>query len=240
VFLSCQRIADDAGERLAIAVRDTGPGIPPDKMSRLFVPFERLGAEQSDIEGTGLGLALSHRLVEAMGGALTAESVVGQGSTFTVTLALTPNPLERLEQRGHPAAATEENEAPPEKTATLLNIEDNLANFSLIETILWERPGVKLLSALQGRLGLDLAEKHRPDLILLDLHLPDMKGDEVLAHLQSHPATRDIPVVVVSADATPGSVERLMRAGARGYLTKPLDVDRFLEMVDEVLEKEQK
>jgi PAS domain S-box-containing protein len=240
VFLSCERVAGEAGERLSLRVRDTGPGIAPEDMARLFIPFERLGADQLGIEGTGLGLALSLRLVEAMGGALTAESVPGQGSTFVIALAPAENPLEQLERSGHPGATRMpgEDDVPPEKTAALLYIEDNLANLSLIETILGERPGVALLSALQGRLGLDLAEKHRPDLILLDLHLPDMAGDEVLARLRSRPETRDIPVIVVSADATPGSVERLLRAGARGYLTKPLDVEQFLGTIDEILEKE--
>ena len=222
------------GERLWIRVRDTGPGIAPEKMARLFVPFDRLGAEQSDAEGTGLGLALSKRLVEAMGGVMTAESTVGQGSTFSLALALVESPLERLE-RSATAAPPGEITAPEEGSSTLLYIEDNLANLGLVETILSERAGITLLSALQGRMGLDLASEHHPDLILLDLHLPDMTGDEVLTRLQSQPRTRDIPVIVISADATPGRIERLMQAGASGYLTKPLDVEQFLETIDEVL-----
>jgi len=128
--------------------------------------------------------------------------------------------------------------AAPEKSATLLYIEDNLANLSLIETILSERPEIELRSALQGRLGLDLAWEHRPDLILLDLHLPDISGEEVLRRLQNEPRTREIPVIVISADATPGTIERLMGAGARGYLPKPLDVDLFLSTVDEAIDTE--
>jgi signal transduction histidine kinase/ActR/RegA family two-component response regulator len=246
VRLSCEKVSGEptagettpdgnrTGEHLWISVHDTGPGIAPEKMARLFVPFDRLGAEQSDVEGTGLGLALSKRLVEAMGGVMTAESTLGQGSTFSLALALAESPLERLERSDH-AAATQEEVAAPERTSTLLYIEDNLANLGLIETILSERAGITLLSALQGRVGLDLAQEHRPDLILLDLHLPDMMGDEVLKRLQSQPRTRDIPVIVISADATPGRVERLRQAGAHGYLTKPLDVERFLQTIDEVL-----
>jgi PAS domain S-box-containing protein len=243
VRLSCEKVPGEPtagetenhdGERLRILVRDTGPGIAPEKMARLFVPFDRLGAEQSDVEGTGLGLALSKRLVEAMGGVMTVESTVGEGSTFAVALALVENPLERLERSDH-AAATPGAANVPEASSTLLYIEDDLANLGLVEAILSERAGITLLSALQGRIGLDLAREHSPDLILLDLHLPDVTGDEVLKRLQSQPQTRDIPVVVISADATPGRIERLMQAGASGYLTKPLDVDRFLQAVDEVL-----
>jgi PAS domain S-box-containing protein len=240
VSLSCERVEDGDGDRdrLLIRVRDSGLGIAPEKMSRLFTPFERLGAEQSDIEGTGLGLALSKRLVEVMEGDLTAESVQGQGSTFIVTLSLVESPLERLERRGH-APAVADSSAPPEQTATLLYIEDNLANLSLIETILVERAEIRLLSALQGRLGLELAWEHRPDLILLDLHLPDMMGDVVLKRLQAEARTRDIPVLVISADATPGTIERLNKAGARGYLPKPLDVELFLKTIDEIIDEGQ-
>ncbi|MDX6381736.1 MAG: hypothetical protein QOI57_2760, partial [Rubrobacteraceae bacterium] len=176
------------------------------------------------------------RLVEAMGGVMTAESVVGQGSTFAVALALAESPLERLERSGH-AAATPGGIEAPERSSTLLYIEDNLANLGLVEAILSERAGITLLSALQGRMGLDLAREHCPDLILLDLHLPDITGDEVLKQLQSQPRTRDIPVIVISADVTPGRVERLTQAGARDYLTKPLDVEQFLEAIDEVLKE---
>ncbi len=242
VGLSCEKVSgaraadgNDAGERLRIRVRDTGTGIAPEKMGQLFVPFERLGAEHSDVEGTGLGLALSKRLVEAMGGNMAAESELGQGSTFAIELALVESPLERLERSGHPAVTSGEI-APPTRSATLLYIEDNVANLSLIETILSERAEITLLSALQGRLGLDLAWEHRPDLILLDLHLPDMPGHEVLRQLQNAAPTRDIPVVVISADVTPGRMERLMQAGARGFLGKPLDVEQFLNTIDEILE----
>ena len=119
----------------------------------------------------------------------------------------------------------------------MLYIEDNVANLSLIETIFAERPAILLRSALQGRLGLELAFEHRPDLILLDLHLPDISGEAVLHELQRDARTREIPVVIISADATTGQPERLRKAGASAYLTKPLDVDRLLETVDEALER---
>jgi PAS domain S-box-containing protein len=218
---------DAAARRLRIGVRDTGFGIAAQDVARVFEPFERLGAERTGEEGTGLGLALSRRLVEAMGGVLTVNSVPGSGSTFWVELDVDVAPVERFSRAGRAAAAVAAaGSLPP---ATILYIEDNLANLSLVETILDAEPAIRLLPALQGQLGHELACEHRPDLILLDLHLPDMPGTEVLRKLQSNARTRDIPVVVISADAMHGSVRQLLASGARAYLTKPLDVDRFLE-----------
>ncbi|MGI9180792.1 MAG: PAS domain S-box protein [Longimicrobiaceae bacterium] len=225
--------------RLRLGVRDTGPGIAPEKQAQLFVPFERLGAEQSGIEGTGLGLALSKRLVEAMGGSLTVESTVGEGSTFWVEFAHEPSPLERLAASGgvRPDAPEAVTGAP---AATVLYVEDNLANLALIESILESRPEVTLVTALQGQMGLELAAQHHPDLILLDLHLPDLRGDEVFKRLQSDPRTRGIPVVVITADAMPGRIKQLMQEGVKAYLTKPLDVDEFLDTVDGILAQREK
>ena len=146
------------------------------------------------------------------------------------------SPLVRLARQQPPAPAADEPAGPP---ARLLYIEDNLANVSLVETILAARPQLTLVTALQGRLGLDLARQHGADLILLDVHLPDLTGDEVLARLREDPRTADIPVVVISADATAGRIDRLLEAGAHAYLTKPLDVDEFLDVVDGVLSPEE-
>ncbi|HLF76097.1 MAG TPA: ATP-binding protein [Dehalococcoidia bacterium] len=220
--------------RLRVSVIDTGPGIEPEQLPRLFTPFERLGAEQTDVEGTGLGLALSKRLVEVMNGTMGVESTVGHGSTFWVELPETQNLLERDGDLG--AAALRALEPSPADHKSVLYIEDNVASFQLIERIFSHWPGVKLLAAMQGRLGLDLARQHHPDLILLDLHLPDIMGLEVLQRLRADPATQDIPVVVTSADATPGQIERLRTAGADDYITKPLDIPRFAEVVRKHLE----
>ncbi len=233
VTLSCE---DVPGRRVRIKVNDTGPGIPPDKMARLFIPFERLGGGQTGVEGTGLGLALSKGLVEAMGGTVGVDSAVGRGSTFWVEFAATESPLERLEPHGQ----EEPSPALPVAAArigTVLHIEDNLSNFELVRHLLTQSPQVKLLAAMQGRLGLEMARQHRPDLILLDLHLPDISGEEMLRQLQEAPETRDIPVVVISADATVGRAGRLVEAGAHSYLTKPLDVKKFLALLDEILER---
>ena len=223
------------GGWLTIGVRDEGPGIPPERMGELFVPFSRLGAEQEGVEGTGLGLALSQRLVEAMHGRLRVESEVGEGSTFWIELPLAQHPLRRLEsyrQTAIPGLPRVSGNGPHR----ILYVEDNLANLNLVESILEDRPEIQLLPALQGRLGLELAREHSPDLVLLDLHLPDMAGEDVLRELRSDARTSRIPVLVISADATPRQIARLQLAGAQGYLTKPIDVDEFLTAVDEALE----
>jgi PAS domain S-box-containing protein len=227
VAVSCE---ERSGGRLRILVTDTGHGISPDKLERLFTPFDRLGAEGTGIEGTGLGLALSKHLIEVMGGTLDVTSQVGVGSTFAVELPLTADPADVLKVPGTlPTVQAERREG----RIVVLYIEDNLSNLRLVERVLGRRPQTTLLSAMQGQLGLDLAREHRPDLILLDLHLPDIPGDEVLRRLLEEPRTRQIPVVILSADATPGQMERLLAAGVQAYLTKPLDVRQLLTLVDQ-------
>lgn len=215
---------------LRIAVSDTGPGIPPGSMEKLFMPFERLGAEQTELEGTGIGLALSKRLVQLMGGEIGVESTPDEGSTFWIEMPLVESPVERLELA---ADAEPAPEAVNGDARILLHIEDNPSNLELIKRILLHRPAIKLLSTMQGGLGLDLARQHHPDLVLLDVHLPDMLGDEVLRVLKEDPGTREIPVVIITADATPGRMQRLLAAGAQDYLTKPIDVRRFLDVLDQ-------
>jgi PAS domain S-box-containing protein len=217
--------------RLRIKVHDTGPGIAPEKLERVFTPFERLGAEQTGIEGTGLGLAFSKRLSEVMGGTLGLESAVGRGSTFWIELPQTDNPVDQVAQVGAPPPAVADPDA-SRNARVVLYIEDNLPNLDLIRRLIAHRPEVRVLPAMQGRLGLDLAREHQPALILLDLHLPDITGHEVLHRLRADPETRHIPVVVISADATPGQVDRLLAAGAQAYLTKPLDVKILLAVLE--------
>jgi nitrogen-specific signal transduction histidine kinase/CheY-like chemotaxis protein len=230
VHLTCEEVD---GTRLRIKVTDTGPGIPADGMDRLFVPFERLSNQQDAVEGTGLGLPLSKRLAEAMGGTLDLETIVDEGSTFWVELALTEGPVQRAE-RQELLAPPPERAAPAEPSLTVLYIEDNLSNLQLVERILSRRPGVGLISAMRPLLGLELAGEHHPDLILLDLHLPDMPGQEVLRRLRSNPRTAEIPVVILSADARPSLIKQLVDQGARAFLTKPLDVSELLELLDTV------
>jgi CheY-like chemotaxis protein len=216
-----------------IRVTDTGPGIAPDKLGRLFTPFDRLGAEVSGVEGTGLGLALSKHLIEVMGGTLQVSSQVGAGSTFAVELPMAEAPIEAALPR--PWAPVPDRAEPGPAQAVILYVEDNLANLRLVERIVARRPGVTLLSAMQGQMGVDLAREHHPDLILLDQHLPDMAGDAVIGLLRADPRTRGIPIVMLSADASPRQIQRLRELGARDYLTKPLDVTRLLALLDDTI-----
>jgi len=226
----------DQGEAILVRISDTGAGLTPEQQGRLFVAFERLDADQHAVEGSGIGLALSKRLVELMDGEIGVESTAGLGSTFWVRLPTSDGHPEPA----HPTTGTATLEPPRSVNLQLwdvLCIEDNPANLRLIERILARRPDVRLLTASAPGLGLELAAAHRPALILLDINLPDMDGYDVMNCLREHPATRDIPVVAISANAMPKDLARGKAAGFADYLTKPLDVDRLLRVVDDVIGK---
>jgi PAS domain S-box-containing protein len=220
------KLAVDDG-RVVISVGDSGRGIDPASIHRLFTPFERLGAEGGDVPGTGLGLALSKRLVELMGGTITVESELAKGSVFHVSLEATEGPA--CDDESLPAATKVDHAA-----ATVLYIEDNLANLRLVEQILVHAGNVELISAMQGKLGLELARTHRPDMILLDLHLPDVSGEEVAATLKQDEDTRDIPIVVLTGAAHSTQRRRLLDLGVHAYLTKPFKVAEMIDLVEEL------
>jgi signal transduction histidine kinase/CheY-like chemotaxis protein len=225
ITVSCQA-ADDRQVRLTVT--DTGPGLSAEDLSRIFVPFERLSAAQTTIEGTGIGLPLARALAEAMGGSLTAASVPGQGSTFTVSLPRAPDIV--------PAASA--GAGPGQRPASaggrlrVLYIEDNPANVEVVSRFLKRRPGTHLRFESSGQAGLQTARRDRPDLILLDLHLEDLQGEQVLNALRASRATAGIPVVVLSAEADRGIIRRLLANGATAYLTKPLDLSELGDLVD--------
>jgi CheY-like chemotaxis protein len=219
------------GDRLQLRVADTGPGIPEGRVTELFQPFNRLGAELSGVEGTGIGLVITRRIVEMMGGSIGVESRVGEGSAFWIELPLDTRPDRLLTAAGRVAAGTATTGA----TCSVLYIEDNPANLKLVSQLLARRPNVRMLSAHTPMLGLDLADANRPDLVLLDINMPDLNGYDVLAKLRAHAWARDLPVIAITANALPRDIERGRAAGFSEYLTKPLDLDRFLAAIDRFL-----
>jgi PAS domain S-box-containing protein len=228
VTLTCD---EDAG-RVRLRVTDTGPGVEPQLHERLFAPFDRLDAESKGIEGTGLGLALSKGLMEAIGGSLGVESALGTGSTFWLELPLATTSADFPEAEG-------QSKTNADVSATVLYIEDNVGNVRLLERLLAHRPNVRLITTLEGRIGVDLARQHVPDLILLDVHMPDLSGYEVLELLRDDVRTASIPVVMLSADASHEQIQRFRDLGVRDYLTKPLDLQYFLTQFDDYLQDDE-
>jgi len=216
---------------VCVRISDSGPGLTPEQVARLSVPFERLEADQRRIEGTGIGLALSKRLIEAMDGSIGVESTPGAGSTFWVRLPLAADAAEADLDDGGAAPS----ERMPLAPIDILCIEDNPANLRLLEGIFARHSGIRLLSALAPGLGLELARTHQPALILLDINLPDMDGYAVMQCLRENASTRHIPVLAISANAIPKDVERGKAAGFVAYVTKPIDVAELQRTVLQLL-----
>ena len=225
-----------AATRIRISVRDTGAGLPPDMLPQLFQPFNRLGQERSTEEGTGIGLVMSKRLVELMGGVIGVESTVGSGSVFWFELNSTSRATtgsghvtirRRWRQRRFGAAR---------RLRTLLYVEDNPANLKLVEQLIARRPDMRLLSARDGNIGIELARANQPEVILMDINLPGISGIEASKILREDPATAHIPVVALSANAMPRDIEKGLQAGFFRYLTKPIKVNEFMETLEVALE----
>ncbi len=212
-----------------ISVIDTGNGIPADKFGSVFAPFERLGAEKSNVEGSGIGLSLCKKLIEAMEGELSFDSRVGDGSTFWVDLAVADPPLSSAVSNDTSPSPIVLDEGDGKFQGTVLYVEDNPANIAVLKRFLDRVSGVDLITAGHGSKGIKIAKDYRPDLIFLDLHLPDISGEEVLVALKKDRDTQDIPVIMISADASDISIRRCIDRGAKAYLTKPLDMQTFYD-----------
>jgi CheY-like chemotaxis protein len=216
-------------------VHDTGEGLSPEQSAQLFQPFNRLGQEASAEEGTGIGLVMSKRLVELMGGEIGVESTVGAGSMFWFELTLA------AEQQ--PAVGAAEPLAPHQAYVqhaavlrTLLYVEDNQANMQLVEQLIARRPDMRLLGAVDGMLGIEMARTHQPEMILMDINLPGMSGIQALKILREDPVTAHIPVLAISANAMPDDIKKGLEAGFLRYLTKPINVNEFMDALDMALE----
>lgn len=237
VKLTCKELDNN---QVRIVVSDTGKGIPSGQINDLFKPFNRLDEENGEIEGTGIGLTLTLRIIELMGGKLGVNSEFGVGSTFWIDLPL-ENLDESIQDKIHWENVTSKT---PEELYnstvqhTMLYIEDNPANLKLVSRILDRRQHIHMLTAHTAQLGIEVAKVHRPELILLDINMPGMDGYEVLEYFKSDSALKEVPVVAITANAMPNDVERAKEAGFKDYLIKPLDVDKFNETIDQIFDSQ--
>jgi CheY-like chemotaxis protein len=232
------KCAEGAPGRVRISIKDSGAGLTPEQLAQLFQPFNRLGQEAGGEEGTGIGLVVAKRLVELMEGVIGVESTVGVGSEFWFELVSVAEPHLYTEagEVGDEAALTQARE--PRKTGphTLLYVEDNPANMKLVEQIIARHTDINLLTAVNGYSGIEIAHDSLPEVILMDINLPDINGIEVLRILRADPSTAHIPVIAISANAMPLDIERGLQAGFFRYITKPIKVDEFMDALDVALE----
>ncbi|NHZ37250.1 hybrid sensor histidine kinase/response regulator [Massilia rubra] len=220
--------------RVRLSVQDTGMGLRPEQIDSLFQPFNRLGQENGSEEGTGIGLVVTRRLVELMGGEIGVSSSVGVGTVFWIELGLT-QPVPSVVGEATVLALEPKAASAPRADHTLLYVEDNPANLKLVQEIVRYRPDLHLLTAPDGHLGIEMAKAHLPDVILMDLNLPCVSGADALKELRSDPRTAHIPVIALTASAMPRDVERGLASGFSRYLTKPINIDEFNEAIDTTL-----
>ena len=221
------------GEILRVSVRDTGTGLTREQLDQLFQPFNRLGREFGSEEGTGIGLVVTKRLVDLMGGAIGAESTVGEGSLFWIDLVLVEAPHFSLRESESASVDRTVPEGTPKRT--LLYVEDNPANLELVEQLIARRADLRLLSAADGGSGIEFARSYQPEVILMDINLPGISGIEAMKILRADPSTAHIPIIALSANAVPRDIEKGLEAGFFDYLTKPIKVNEFMKVLDVAL-----
>jgi len=232
VVVSCAAIGP---ERIRLSIKDTGAGLPPEKLAQLFQPFNRLGQEAGSVAGTGIGLVVSKRLADLMGGVLGVESTVGVGSVFWFELSLTKAPNVAVCNGERNALVTPETPAGAPRR-TLLYVEDNPANMQLVEELIAEIPGMRLITAVDGTLGIELARASQPQVILMDINLPGISGIKALKILRGESATAHIPVIALSANAMTRDIEKGLEAGFFRYLTKPIKITEFMKTLNAAVE----
>jgi CheY-like chemotaxis protein len=220
-----------APERIRISVKDTGAGLPPEKLAQLFQPFNRLGQEASGVAGTGIGLVMTKRLTELMKGVLGVESTVGVGSVFWCELDSAAAPQLAV-QNGEAKALVQPQLPTDAPRRTLLYVEDNPANMNLVEQLIARRPDFRLSTAVNATLGIELARATQPQVILMDVNLPGISGIQALKILREDPATAHIPVVALSANAMPRDIAKGLEVGFFRYLTKPIKVKEFMDTLN--------
>lgn len=232
VTVSCTMSGE---QRIRISVEDTGAGLAPEQLSQLFQPFNRLGQECGSVEGTGIGLVVTKQLIEMMGGIIGVDSIVGAGSMFWFELAVSSAP--KLSSSNFDGQVLRERESVQTQAAqrTVLYVEDNPANLALVEALIGLRPDLKLLTAVDGPLGIQMACSYPPDLILMDINLHGVSGYEALKILREDPTTAQIPIIALSAKAMARDIEQGLEAGFSQYITKPIKVNEFMEAIDRAL-----